>query len=349
MRAIFRTFARFVIIVNRIKTMYRSVIALLFLFIACSCSAQKSSPYENSSPIPVKRFDQELYRLTGEQGEEEDARLLREYPEMFEVFGKGVLNMQSPNQPGFFNKLRSYFSEPALRGLYRDALAEYDSIGDIQSELGYAFACLKELFPDKETPDIYMHVSGFNQNVLVGENVLSLSIDKYLGSDYSLYREFFQPYQRIRMQRANVSQDYLKGWIMSEFPFAGKELVLLDRMIYEGKILYLLSRLLPDREPEQLLGFTTEELQWCRKYEKDIWKRIVEQKHLYTPDRITTNRYLDETPATFLADEAPGYIGNWIGWQIVSGYIDQTKDNVQVFMNNANAQEILSRSKYNPF
>ena len=80
-----------------------------------------------------------------------------------------------------------------------------------------------------------MHVSGFNQNVLVGDSLLSLSIDKYMGKDYPLYQDFFYDSQKLKMQRGLVVPDYLAGWLMSEYPFAGKENVLLDRMIYEEK------------------------------------------------------------------------------------------------------------------
>ena len=99
-----------------------------------------------------------------------------------------------------------------------------------------------------------MHVSGFNQNVLVGDSLLSLSIDKYMGKDYPLYQDFFYDSQKLKMQRGLVVPDYLAGWLMSEYPFAGKENVLLDRMIYEGKIKYLLSQALGVPDAAELNG-----------------------------------------------------------------------------------------------
>lgn len=69
-----------------------------------------------------------------------------------------------------------------------------------------------------QIPAIYMHVSGFNQNVLVGDSLLSLSIDKYMGKDYPLYQDFFYDSQKLKMQRGLVVPDYLAGWLMSEYP-----------------------------------------------------------------------------------------------------------------------------------
>ncbi|MCD7849188.1 MAG: hypothetical protein LUH63_05295 [Parabacteroides sp.] len=50
-----------------------------------------------------------------------------------------------------------------------------------------------------------MHVSGFNQNVLVGDSLLSISIDKYLGEEYPLYQEFFYDFQSRLMTPGHIA------------------------------------------------------------------------------------------------------------------------------------------------
>ncbi len=66
---------------------------------------------------------------------------------MLDIIGKGILNLQTIETPGFFEKMRNYYSEPTLKGLYRDAITQYDSVEDIEKSLGYGFAYLKENFP----------------------------------------------------------------------------------------------------------------------------------------------------------------------------------------------------------
>ena len=68
----------------------------------------------------------------------------------------------------------------------------------------------------------------------------------------------------------------------------------------------------------------------------------------YTPDQITTSKYLDDKPCTFLSDETPGNIGTWIGWQIVSSYMKENNASLQTLMQQQNAQEFLSQAKYKP-
>jgi len=168
-----------------------------------SCNGQNTNTinYATVEPLHINRFDKDLFRLIDTEDTTLQPELIKQYPEMLDIIGKGILNLQTIETPGFFEKMRNY-SEPTLKGLYRDAITQYDSVEDIEKSLGYGFAYLKENFPSMQIPAIYMHVSGFNQNVLVGDSLLSLSIDKYMGKDYPLYQDFFYDSQKLKMTRS---------------------------------------------------------------------------------------------------------------------------------------------------
>jgi hypothetical protein len=151
----------------------------------------------------------------------------------------------------------------------------------------------------------------------------------------------------MRIER--IAPDYLTGWLMTEYPFDGNEAVLLDRMIYEGKVKYLVAQALPGVAPHTLMGYTEEEYAWCERNEAGLWKTVVERKHLYTPDLLTTEKYIADAPASFLSDDAPGNIGVWIGLRIVGKYAKETSATPETLMRETNAQEILAQSKYKPF
>jgi hypothetical protein len=330
--------------------MRSGIYLIIFLLFSClSCNGQENNPFADADPIRIHRFDKALFQLIGTDDPAIQNRLLQEYYGMLGVIGKGILNIQSPEESDFFDRLLNYYSEPTLKGLYRDAIAAYDSINDIEKQLGTGFAYLQAHFPTMKVPDVYMHVSGLNQNVLVAENLLSISIDKYMGKTYPLYPDFFYDYQLENMQRSHIVPDYLSGWLLSEYPFTGKENVLLERMVYEGKISYLVSQALPEMTPAELTGYSEKDYEWCTVHEKTIWKAIVERKHLYTPDHITTNKYFEDMPGTFLSSDAPGKSGVWIGRQIVTNYMKQTRTTPEELMKQTNAQEILTASKYKPF
>jgi hypothetical protein len=50
-----------------------------------------------------------------------------------------------------------------------------------------------------------------------------------------------------------------------------------------------------------------------------------------------------------VADQAPGRIGTWVGWQIVNAYAKRKTDvTLQELMLNKNARQIFDESRYRP-
>ncbi len=321
---------------------------LLLCMVACNTGTASVKQATSAQPVTVNRFDKTLLRWIERGDSAALDSLYAVYPDMLDVLGKAVLNLRSLDVPGFMDRIHDYYAEPTLLQLYKDAVAYYATVDDIEEQLGHGFSFLKANFPDMVIPKVYMHVSGFGQNVLAADSLLSLSIDKYMGVDFPLYQQFFHDYQRVKMQRARCAMDYLAGWIMSEFPFSGNENVLLDRMIYQGKVQYVLSLAFPGMDPAFSMGYTPRAYQWCVEHEGGIWRAIIQRKHLFTPDKMTTDKYFEDTPSEFLADEAPGNIGVWIGWQIVKRYMEETNATLATLMEQGNAQDFLNISRYKP-
>jgi hypothetical protein len=267
---------------------------------------------------------------------------------MLKVMGLSLFRTTDTQTDEFFEQMINYYSEPTLNRLYQDALATFDHVATVEKDLSLAFGYLQNNFPSMQIPAVYMHISGFQQNVWVDDSLLSISTDKYLGADYPLYKTYFYACERRKMDPLYIVPDYFTAWIMSEYPFQGDDRILLDRMIYEGKIKYLVHEAIPELIPEVLMGYTPEEYQWCRKNEKILWEEIIQRKHLYTPDHVTTSKYFYAVPLQFISELAPGNLGTWVGWQIVSQYMDRNRVTPEQLMNNTNAQDILTKSKYKP-
>jgi hypothetical protein len=214
--------------------------------------------------------------------------------------------------------------------------------------LGVAFERMKSLLPDIQIPAIYFHVSGLQQNFIVADSLISCSIDKYLGADFPLYQDYFYDYQLRNMTSSRMVNDYLTVWLKSENPFQGRDNVLLDRMIYEGKILYVMAAIFENIAYKDMMNLPDKEYDWLNNNESALWTTIIQRKHLYTPDIVTTEKYFLLSPATFLADDAPGNIGSFLGYRIVQSYMRNTKSDIPELMKNADYQDILTRSKYKP-
>ncbi|MEO6166441.1 MAG: hypothetical protein ABIO46_14260, partial [Chitinophagales bacterium] len=92
------------------------------------------------------------------------------------------------------------------------------------------------------------------------------------------------------------------------------------------------------------------DITWCNNNEAEIWKFFIEHKLLYNPDPLEFSKFVTEGPSTSgMPTEAPGNIGSWVGWRIVTAYMKRNPAvTPALLMNEADAQKILTESKYKP-
>ncbi len=324
---------------------------LLFLFLLCftdfSCVGGKALGEENPD-LNVKRFDVDFYRYLSKQTTEDT--LSTEYKTFLDIYGEQIIRVGASDSTGFYERLNKFFSEPTLMSLYKSEQEKFPDFDFVNKELNPALTMLLKEFPGLKQPQVYVHVSGLNQNIIVTDEVLSLSADKYLGADAPIYQDFFYDYQRQNMTPERITPDYLLGFMMGNFPFEGNPDVLLDRMLYEGKFCYLLSRLLPERNPWEYVAYTKEQYTWCSDNEADIWRNILKKDHLYTPDYMVVTQYINDAPYTAsISSDSPGRLGVWVGFQIISAYMKKHPETTLLdLMKRTDAKEMLKDAKYKP-
>lgn len=319
--------------------------------ISCSSTAKddKSNEHRDTN-ISIIRFDKDFYSFLKNPDIKAQNTLLEKYPTLLPAFGFITTGAKiGQDSATFYKTLQDYFSHPMLLKLYNDATFKiFDNAAPYESELTEANKRINEYLPGKKLPHLAMHVSGFKENVIVLDSIISISCDKYMGSDYPIYKDFFQEYQRNQMQPNLVVRDYLKAWIISSFPSINERTTLLSAMINEGKILYLLSLLTSSSSAEQLMSYTDKDLSWCQSNESEIWRLIIKQNDLYTDNHLIITKYVNDAPHTFpISPQSPGRVGCWIGWQIVEKYATKTGASLNDILN-TDAQVILKESKYNP-
>jgi hypothetical protein len=221
----------------------------------------------------------------------------------------------------------------------------------LRNDLEKAFKHYKYYFPQKKIPVIYTCISGFNQSVVTSENLIGISLDKYLGADSPFYEKLgLAEYKRRNMHPAKIVPDVMYGWAVTEWPKPEGASNLLSQMIVEGKTMYLVDAMLPEKHDSLKIGFTRKQLEFCKKNEASMWTYLAEHKQLYSTDRMTIKRYIDDGPFTSsFTNESPARTGVWIGWQIVRSYMKQHPETkLADLMNNPDFQGILNQSGYQP-
>lgn len=321
----------------------------LLLILQFGCTSKASTISESIQTIHIERFDSVFYHYLKNPNTEYKNKLQHDYLPLLSALGSVTINKSDVKDKQFFPLIESYFSNDALQNIYRDAMKTFSDTHQYEEELSKANGLISEKYQGKHLPKLAMHISGFKENTLVLENQISISIDKYLGADYPMYRQFFEGYQRSQMQPKMITRDYLKAWIISEIPIVALPVKsLLQEMIHEGKVMNILSQFLPEWERTDLIGYTSEQMNWCTSNETNIWKSIIQQKHLYNDEYFLNQKYIEEAPYTTpISQQSPGKLGVWVGWQIVDMYARNTGASIEQIMK-ADAQKILQDSKYNP-
>lgn len=328
----------------------KQFVQIFILIISClfssGCSGKKAYR-EEISDFKIHRIDTKLFNYLSKNGQDS---IFKVDTGFLNVLGEKVIHIGRTDSAGFYERMKKYFSEQTLLYLYQAEQEQFADIQTLTNEVAYGLDVFLKEFPNIKRPQVYMHVSGLNQSVIVTDEILSLSADKYLGADYPLYQRFFHDYQRQLMTPDRMAPDYLLGFMMANLPFEGKDDVLLDRMLYEGKLRYILSQLLPNRQVWEFVGYNEAQYSWCNNNREKIWKTILENQHLFTANYMITALYLKDAPHTSsLPSESPGRVGIWLGFQIITSYMKQNPDTgFRELTGLTDYQDLLTRSKYKP-
>jgi hypothetical protein len=251
----------------------------------------------------------------------------------------------------FFNELKRFVTDTMIQNVNYLVQEEFGDFSKTEKKINKAFRHYKYYFPQKEIPTIYTCVSGFNQSIVIADKLIGISLDKYLGNNCHYYDMLGIPkYKQQKMYHNKITSDIIHGWASTEFTKSNNESNLLSVMIYEGKLLYFLDAMLPQTNDTIKIGYTKEQLLWCKKNEAEMWTNLVENKKLYASARMDIKRLIDNSPYTNgFPRESPGRTGVWIGWQIIRSYMEQNKNvSLPQLMESNDSQKILNSSNYFP-
>lgn len=315
---------------------------LMVALVACKKEAKPEQ-------LKIERFDTELYQILKNPGSTSaEVKFLKKYHDFLPLYLSGILHAPQAGRMQTMVALHSFFSDSTLMKVYADEQCRFKDLSAIEKTLGEAVGRYKELFPKSPLPKFRMHLSGLSQSVITVGDCVSIAGDKYLGKDYPLYKGYFYDYQLADMQSDRIVVDALKAYLFGKFPLTNQQ-NLLDLMVYQGKIHYLLSLLLRDAKPEQLFGYSSRQWEWLTKSEKVAWLYMADNQHLYSTDPVLEAKYTGEAPFTpFFGEASPAKVGVWMGYRIVESYMEKQDIPVSDLFQQTDGKTILQESGYQP-
>ena len=200
---------------------------------------------------------------------------------------------------------------------------------------------------------MYTFVSGmFDYDMRVGCNSheLVISLDQYILPYTEKFNYFNSPLFLVQQSR----RQYLVADCMEAIgrqhiaiPQEG-EMTLLDYMVAEGKAIYFAQQTLPDAPDSILMRYTSEQMDWMKKNEEHVWAYFLQNKLLYDTDYMRFHNLIDDAPKTNAFRDSSPRTPYYIGWKIVSRYVENTGVSMDELFEETDAQKILSQSNYRP-
>lgn len=337
----------------RHKLFYFILVAAIVLQVGCDNNKWEVDTSSSTLNLEFKRFEQDLFAAASEGYSEEERIYLNEkYPQLLPLYLSGIMHFGTVSQEQSWQQLTEFVGNEDISSLYQSVVEKYpeNSLGVEENQLREGFIRYHHFFPGKNIPQVSTMISAFNYSIAAADSLLIIGLDNYLGSDFKVYAKTGIPqYKFKQFERKYLVSDALKAWLTTEFEEEGGK-NMLEQMIFQGKILYLLTAFLPETEKPVFFNYTQEELAWCEENESPIWFHFVDMELLYSVENFQIRKYLGDAPfISGFPEGSPGRVGQWVGFQVVSAYMENNSDkSLMDLMELTDANKILQQSNYKP-
>ena len=336
--------------------MRRILGGLMFVFLISACGGGDRFDVDVSdiqvAPVKISRFDQAVFGFDTSQIVAERLKLEKTYGSFYAGFYERIICPGTFDQPLCNLQIKSFITDHDMRSAFDDCNKKFTDFKPTELAIEDAFRHFKYYFPKKTLPlKIHAMMAGFNYNIMHIEGEYGIGLENYLGADAKYYAQMQQPNYRKRKETPDyLVPDFVKAWMMNEFPLVDEKGDLLTKMIYEGKLLYLLHAILPETADTIRLGYSRKQLSWAQNAEADVWAYLIEKKLLYNTNQTDIIPLVNEGPfTTGFSQESPPRLASWIGLRIVESYMENYPNaNLESMLMLSDAQVLLNRSKYKP-
>ena len=327
------------------------LVILVLFFTSCSKNPFMVDVSNVSVTVNILRLDQSIAALQHDSIESKIPSLIKDYGSFAELYSTQIIKVGSMYNINYSKNLRAFLRYEVFTDI-NDQIIKNFGAGKLSFEPDMidAFKHYKYYFPDKKIPSLYTFNGGFNQSIVIDSSVIGIGLDKYLGTNSSLYKHLeMEQYKKNIMYPQKVTSDCMYALAESEFPFNFDNENLLSSMIHEGRKMYFIKAMMPTLNDTILWGFSNAQMQFCTKSEKFMWDYLVDNKQLFESDYMTIKRYTGEGPFTSaFSKESPARAASWIGFQIVLSYMQHNSITLPKLMHETDFQKIMNKSKYNP-
>lgn len=232
---------------DKVKNIFKYTQLLAAILLICSACEFKFKPNEemDTAVLSVQRYDrlESRYLTTGDFSALQ--QMNTDYPIETRTLIEKMLQLGTVTDANISNRFLMFYQDSTLQTLIAEAEAEYANMDDINKQLKESFERLNAWLPELQHPTFYAQIGALDQSIVVGEHSVGISLDKYMGSEYPLYKKFYSSQQRASMTRSYIVPDCLTFYLLSIYPMDDFESrSQLDRDLHMGKIMWIANKAL---------------------------------------------------------------------------------------------------------
>jgi hypothetical protein len=342
------------------------VLVVLLAWLA-ACRQREAAPDVSHlrAETGVVRFEKEFFAIDTNRIVDELERLHRRHPHFVADYLSKVLGIGTIQTPQAAEAIRMFIS--TYRPVYNAATALFDRElprmeKDMQQALRYLMHYLPDFKPEQPFElitfigpmDAYEPFQLGDYGDVRTASGVGVALQLHLGANHPLYDEgmqagIFYDYQVRRFTPETVVVNGVKNIIQDLFPYSPQNLNLVEQMIEKGKRMALLQRVLPEIPDSLHFGYTSAQWKGCVTNEALIWNFFVKNDLLYSKDPSINRNYNSDGPKTEeLGQGAPGYIGLFVGRQLVNAYLERFPQTTMDALMRLPAMELFEKAGYKP-
>lgn len=278
-------------------------------------------------------------------------RMNMEYARETRALIERVLRLGSTDTEGIEDSLRLFYTDPTLVQLRMDVARRFADLSAYEADLDQAFDRLQEEMPDFVRPRVYAQISAFNQSIVVGDSLLGISLDKYLGADYPAYQKYFYENQRASMEAARIVQDCLLFYLHRQYPYKPRHqsLTLGEVLVNQGRVGWVVCQLI-HKKPIDVAAYQPATKAWYTRHEADVWQVLSRPEVLASTDSLLVHSVVMSGDAhPYFTDAHSRGVGFWIGMRLVENYMKSHPEvTVDSLLHLQDFDTVLREARYQP-
>lgn len=342
-----------------IRAMKKLATYLIIAFVTVGCSSKKKIPDVSNIQVELKtiRFEKDFFAIDTINMDKGLQALFINHKGFTQDFLYNILGIVQ-NPDSVMSNSKQFIA--TYRSIYSASIKPFQDFTPIENEVKRGLQFVNYYFPKYPLPKkIITFIGPLNSyaGIITPDNSLAVGLQLYLGKNYTVYQSeevlnMYPSYVSRKFESPYISVNCIKNVIDDIFTLnqpPKKSTQLIEKMIDEGKRLYVLDALLPYTADSLKSGYTQQQIDNSIASEKNIWAFFVENDLLYQTDPTVISPYVNDGPNTAeLGDKSPGNIGQFVGYQIVKKWMEKNDKIGLDKLIQKPSKQLFEEAKYRP-